>query len=139
MGGGNMHGMGTNMPGGHGTNMPGHGMGGHGTSGHGTASVGHGGGSGHGLQFYFGALNSPILFGEWMAQTDGKLVGSCFAVFFMTMFLFVLDWLKLKLSARYPTSTLTLAKRLTSWNHWIMAILWTIIFCWSYFLMLIVM
>ena len=44
---------------------------------------------GHGSHFYFDQMRGPILFKSWHPETTGQLVGACFAVAFMTTFLFL--------------------------------------------------
>jgi len=95
--------------------------------------------TGHGTSFYFGDVTHPLLFSNWTPETNSQLVGTCFAVFFMTIFFFVLQFLQKTLHKKYPTHDTNLMGRLMKISHWAHAGVHVCIFGWGYFLMLLAM
>ena len=91
------------------------------------------------MSFYFGNLRSSLLFSKWLPQTEAQLVGACFAVFFMTIFFFVLQSIQKYLYKKYPTDHKTKMDRLLTPSHWLHAFLHFVTFGWGYFLMLLAM
>ena len=95
--------------------------------------------TGHGTSFYFGDVPHPLLFNNWYPKTNAQLIGTCFAVFFMTIFFFVLQFLQKTLHKKYPTHETNLTGRLMKISHWVHAGVNVCIFGWGYFLMLLAM
>ena len=73
--------------------------------------------------------SNPILFQSWQPTTKSQYIGTCFAIFFMTIFQYFLLSTNKKLSKNGVSG-------LKLWSHAVMS---CIILGWGYFLMLIVM
>ena len=93
----------------------------------------------HGTAFYFSDLRHSLLFQEWAPKNNSQFIGACFAVFFMTIFFFLLQFCQKCLHQKYQTHEKTYIKRLLTPAHWLHAIINLIIFAWGYFLMLLAM
>ena len=90
-------------------------------------------GSGHHNFFTFRTnftTSNPILFQSWQPTTKSQYIGTCFAIFFMTIFQYFLLFTNKKLSKNGVISGLKL---------WVHAVMSCIILGWGYFLMLIAM
>merc|ERR1712046_445808 len=93
----------------------------------------------HGTAFYFSDLRHSLLFKEWAPKNNSQFIGACFAVFFMTVFFFFLQFLQKYLHQKYQTHEKTFIKRLLTPAHWLHAIINLVLFAWGYFLMLLAM
>lgn len=112
---------------------------GHDMSGMDMSNMDHGSGHSMPMYFYFGNMRGEILFKSWKPETSSGLVGACFVVFAMTVFYFFLQFLKRCLTNRYPTSNLSMIKRILYVPHWATAVLVAVTMLLSYMIMLVSM
>lgn len=103
------------------------------------SQMNHGSGHGHGMTFYFDHSRSQLLIEQWHPKTSLEMVGSCFAVFCMTVFWMFLISVKQIFAIKYPTNGRKMGDRLKSKNHILLAFITMLTVGWGYLIMLISM